>query len=144
MGTFDTAASVNTYAPFRVIIEWDTTFTGDPDSMNIVLTNSGFKPHDGTLAWYDDLSFYYDNTGLSQPIVDYFNHVFPNPCQGQLNVHTTKGTGISIIDITGNIIYQTIATNDLVHIDLSGKATGLYFLKQQNANGIHTSKVILR
>lgn len=56
--------------------------------------------------------------------------VYPNPSSGQFNFNgLEKESKIEVFDMTGKIIYQSIANNDFETINISDKATGIYFYR---------------
>ncbi len=56
--------------------------------------------------------------------------VYPNPSSGQFNFSgLEKQNKIEVFDITGRIIYQSIAKNDFETINISDKAKAIYFYR---------------
>ena len=56
--------------------------------------------------------------------------VYPNPSSGQFNFNgLEKESKIEIFDMTGKIIYQSIANGDFETINISDKAKGIYFYR---------------
>ena len=143
MGTFSIHDTVASYTPFSAVIEWDSTFSGVPDSMNIIITNCGMSFHGHTVAFYDDLTLYYGTIGLSEPLDNLPENAYPNPTHGVLNVPTKVGTAILLYNITGDLILSKKAESDKVQIDLSGFPKGFYFLKQTGDQGSFTHKIVL-
>lgn len=59
--------------------------------------------------------------------------VYPNPSSGQFNFSgLDKESKIEVFDITGRIIYQSIAKSDFETINISDKAKGIYFYRITN------------
>lgn len=69
--------------------------------------------------------------------------VSPNPVQNKLHISAKDNiTSVSLFDMQGRLI-RTAATNDLtVSFDMSGHATGVYFVKIQTKKGVKTQKII--
>lgn len=56
--------------------------------------------------------------------------VYPNPSNGQFNFSgLEKENKIEVFDMTGKIIYQSIATSDFETINISDKVKGIYFYR---------------
>lgn len=76
--------------------------------------------------------------------------VFPNPTQGQFSLSgildEEEIANLQLLDINGRIIYQEQATSSngtlLKTFDLSGVASGIFFLKIEAAGKIHSFKII--
>ena len=68
--------------------------------------------------------------------------VFPNPFTNRISISTDINSSISIIDITGKVVYATINLNELIQLDLSELKTGVYFLSISNNNTKSISKLI--
>ena len=73
-----------------------------------------------------------------------FNY-FPNPVSQKLNISFTQNDlyKISIIDITGRVVYQTNGLFQKTEIDLSAFNQGIYSLKVENKNTSTTKKLIV-
>ncbi|MBI3511558.1 MAG: T9SS type A sorting domain-containing protein [Bacteroidetes bacterium] len=73
--------------------------------------------------------------------------IFPNPSSGKF-VFQSKNifspTEISITNILGEIIYQTVISNSNQEIDLSDQANGIYFVNARNEKGSFTQKIIIQ
>lgn len=55
--------------------------------------------------------------------------LYPNPSNGKFNLkQIEKGSVIEVTDVTGKLVFQTIAKDSSVVIDLSGKEVGVYEL----------------
>jgi len=75
----------------------------------------------------------------------------PNPNNGYFIVHLPPGIGeekgmIEIIDLAGNKVYSTVLTPDIgdkLDIDLTGKASGMYFLVLITPNDRQTQRFVI-
>ena len=74
-------------------------------------------------------------------------YIFPNPANNVLNVVSgsdlSNTSVLSIIDISGQVISQTILTNRQSAIDVSQLAAGIYFAKLSSAVTTNTLKFII-
>ena len=64
--------------------------------------------------------------------------IYPNPASNKINIENVDSEEIHIYNLLGKRIYSTIATSDLVTIDISSFKTGIYILQA----GATTSKFI--
>jgi len=74
-------------------------------------------------------------------------NIYPNPTTGILNVElptNSKDVKISVIDITGKIIYETVANGTSTSIDLSSNPQGVYILKLQFNEQTINQKIIVK
>lgn len=56
--------------------------------------------------------------------------IFPNPSAGQFNFSgLEKGNNIEVYDVLGNKVFNTIVSDEQQIIDISSKATGIYFYR---------------
>ncbi len=72
--------------------------------------------------------------------------IFPNPSNGIFNIQTSyknSETSIEIVNILGEIVYsEKFYTN--TYIDLSHKPKGLYMVRLQTENKLHTTKIVFK
>ena len=76
--------------------------------------------------------------------------VYPNPCNGVLNIDAGGNTAltdveISVFDVLGNKIYSNHYSN-LLHetIDLSSQASGMYLINAQSDSKTTHFKVLIQ
>ncbi|MBL0051252.1 MAG: T9SS type A sorting domain-containing protein [Bacteroidetes bacterium] len=73
--------------------------------------------------------------------------IYPSPCNGKFTinfeVNTNKSKSIYVSTITGNLIYKKEnIISDVVQIDLTTQAKGVYFVKVIEQNNVMVGKVI--
>lgn len=70
--------------------------------------------------------------------------IYPNPSKETLNVFLkdVKDTELSILDLTGKVVYNTVLKNQKNSIDVSGFITGMYFVQLKNDSSHSTTKII--
>lgn len=70
--------------------------------------------------------------------------LYPNPTSGFIAIETftTGKKEISVMDVTGRIIFTQEALDENIKLDLSGFATGVYYVTTQIANATSVVKVI--
>ena len=66
--------------------------------------------------------------------------LYPNPTDGILNIESEGAMTISVINILGQKILETNATDNAT-IDLNGCESGIYMIKVETVNGIMVEKV---
>ena len=73
-------------------------------------------------------------------------NIFPNPVSDQLTIQFNKSEDvqphISIIDCLGRVVYKYSASHNTVVVDLSGIASGIYFLKINGLETLYQQKII--
>ncbi len=82
------------------------------------------------------------NEQLAQQFVAY-----PNPATSVLNIEFNKidkTNTLKIIDLTGNVVYQTSTNLPKIGIDVSAFSAGIYFVQVSNNNLAKTSKITIR
>jgi Peptide-N-glycosidase F, C terminal/Secretion system C-terminal sorting domain/Peptide-N-glycosidase F, N terminal len=89
------------------------------------------------------------NIGMSEPVVDNFLEVYPNPGTGVFNIDyqsESDETEIVILDATGRVIRteKLQGSNGTIRVDLSGNPSGLYFVQMRTQNGVVTKRVVLQ
>lgn len=139
---FDTSATISSYTLFDLPIQWDTNYTGLPDSMNIILLASN-TVQNHTSAFFDDFSFYYLATGFEQRLDDVLTEVYPNPAKDLITINNEIATEISLYTISGALILKREAAEKNYQLDVSGLPRGIYILKLQNDSRMRISKIIL-
>lgn len=139
---FDTSATINTYTMFDMPIQWDSNYTGMPDSMNIILLASN-TVQNHTTAFFDDFSFYYLPTGMVQHLDDVLSGVYPNPVKDILCFSSDAVADISLYSATGALIRQMNAPPGDHQLDVSDLPRGIYILRMKNEAGERTTKIIL-
>jgi hypothetical protein len=75
-------------------------------------------------------------------------YLYPNPSDGHFAIelpksNTEDNNRIFIYNSMGSIVWQGNSANDLINIDISSLARGIYFVKICNADKIITQKVVI-
>lgn len=87
------------------------------------------------------------SVGVNSVTNDATIELYPNPVSEQFTITSTnyKGCNISIIDVLGNVVYQSKLFNQQSIINMSGQSKGIYFVKidDENKNTIN-KKIIVR
>ncbi|HCQ29790.1 MAG TPA: hypothetical protein DIU39_05850 [Flavobacteriales bacterium] len=68
--------------------------------------------------------------------------VYPNPATDEINFKFSANGNLEIINITGQVIYQTNATSSTINLDIETYVPGVYFYKFVSGNKIYTGKFI--
>lgn len=71
--------------------------------------------------------------------------VYPNPSSGLLNLKfegIQNNTSVDLYDATGRLVISRSAGNTELQLDLSGYASGLYYMKVKNGEAVETLKVV--
>ena len=121
------------------------------EDMHFVLT-------DGTEAALsiDVIQFAADGTigTVTDPVVLHFGtwgtndkpqavvNVFPNPSKDIFNVEGNGIRKVEVLDVWGQVVLAKETRDNLVQLDLGGKAAGVYMLRVLTENGVSTHKLI--
>lgn len=73
--------------------------------------------------------------------------VYPNPSDGKFIIRSSgiqhQASGIRIVNILGEIIFQSTIINQQSTIDISGKPKGIYIVQLQSEEKIYNQKIIV-
>ena len=85
------------------------------------------------------------NTGISQVGQEYFG-LFPNPNNGQFYLEAKNGQVLSyqIQNSLGQSILQGTQINNVVPIDLTKQAKGIYFISVETSEGVFVEKIVVQ
>ena len=67
-------------------------------------------------------------TGIEKLVRDNGLQVFPNPTSGEFTVAFSGEAAVAIVDVAGRTLYETKAA-DVVNVDITGFAAGVYYAK---------------
>ncbi len=84
---------------------------------------------------------YNSTTGISESDSELFG-MFPNPATNTIEISLTQKSEITISNTQGQILKSFSASENHTSIDISGFASGIYFVKVQTANGIGMKKFV--
>jgi len=70
--------------------------------------------------------------------------IYPNPASNLLNITLEKSAEVKLIDITGRVVYEQIATTGNHTIPLNELSKGLYFVQLSYPNRIETQKIVIK
>ena len=81
------------------------------------------------------------------PLTEVQSYIYPNPANDLLNIYISKKSDytISIYNITGQLIYKTLTTDDFTTIDTKDISDGLYIIQitDSKSNEKITKKIVL-
>jgi hypothetical protein len=114
-----TTLVVNSFTPITNIVS--------PSIISgIIITNSSYP----SSCRSDSIHTYCTSVGINELPSTPQISVYPNPSSGQFNFSgLEKESKIEMFDMTGKIIFQSIGTRDFEMINISDKATGIYFYR---------------
>ncbi len=72
--------------------------------------------------------------------------IYPNPSNSTFNIQlpTQQGFSLSVIDITGKVVYENKNATNTITIDATGFSTGVYFIKAINQRTVLRSKGVIK
>ncbi len=82
-----------------------------------------------------------------EDLSNYGINIYPNPSNGMFYIELAKSiskANVSILDMTGKLIYTNKLNSNLNEIDLSSQAKGIYFIKFNISDETLISKLILK
>lgn len=69
--------------------------------------------------------------------------MYPNPTSGVLNITaSTNIQTVQLFDVQGRLLQTAVRNEPTVSIDISGKQSGIYFVKVTSVNGIAIQKIV--
>lgn len=81
--------------------------------------------------------------GTDEFTVDKSVKIYPNPTKDVIKIETNNTIkNIQLYDVQGRVLQTVMPNQNAAIIDVSAKATGIYFLKVTTANGTKTEKLI--
>ena len=116
----------------------------------------------GIIHMYDDAGnrtkrMYYCNNGGNYPTTvkqeeigettefQYVDALYPNPTTGKFSITFSKelkNAKVFVTDINGKVISSFKASGFMINFDLSGVASGVYFVRIDDAGNIISKKVV--
>jgi hypothetical protein len=69
--------------------------------------------------------------------------LYPNPSTGIISINTETSVNVSIVDVTGKVVFVAAEVTKDKNIDLSGLQKGVYLARISSENGTTTEKIIL-
>lgn len=70
-------------------------------------------------------------------------HIYPNPSEGAFTIELPQADYISVLDVTGKIIYKTASAARKHRIDLSGQPKAVYLIKAGEGKHSMVRRVVL-
>jgi len=99
----------------------------------------------GNNLYLDDLNIL--PTGTNPIVYDEQVYLFPNPALGILNIgcriSDSEQVQITIYNVIGQLIYQSITNDQLFQIDLSHEAKGVYIIQLKTTTNTVVKKLVL-
>jgi hypothetical protein len=90
-----------------------------------------YGDHIDTVPGYPD-TLLCQSSGLSESLVTEKSMIFPNPASEHLTIDNAKGKRIRMHSMSGRLIHNFIAANELTSIDVSKLKPGLYIVFVDN------------
>lgn len=146
-GIFTNKNAVNSYTQFTIPISYNSSVTGNPDTMNIILLSSATATGGiGTTLLIDDLSMDYPSSVNDIQQFDF--KLFPNPASDLITINCKNNNSnlnnVVIYNITGQEVYSNTFNTSQFKINISELKEGVYFVKTTNENYHRIQKLIVK
>ena len=99
---------------------------------------------------YDSVYYYYSAVlnAINSIEPNQAYSIYPNPAANDFTISNKqfangKSVTIKIIDVTGNLIYNTTATNQKTEVYTKDFAPGIYFVQIQSPDFVETKKLVV-
>ena len=70
--------------------------------------------------------------------------IFPNPTQGHITIEVEQINRVSVYNLIGEKVFESVASGDAFEMNLGGLEKGLYVIRIATANGLLTKPVMLK
>ena len=137
--------------PFDRYVAFLLVFGEAEEEIHFVLTDgNNVAWSDGLLTYTADgmegtvtepVTLHFGTLGLNDNEHDFVN-IFPNPSNGIFNIEGNELRKIEVVNAFGQTVLLREVENNIVQIDLSGKAAGVYLLRVITNNGITTKQIV--
>jgi hypothetical protein len=116
-----------------------------PDTCIIVLKASGANPASDDYLWVDNMAFAGSVAGIAEStVLNSSAKTFPNPANSQIKIECSKtynsGGKLIISDINGNTILEKPVMENIMEINTTDFANGIYFYKIIDTSAIQYSE----
>lgn len=112
-----------------------------PFRIRFVFENGG-----GNNFYLDDINIGYNLNGMDENFAENKFQIYPNPSNNvvTLKFNNANEKEISIYDLKGKKIFNTICGTNEINIDISSVENGIYFIQTKGQNGVNTEKLIVQ
>ncbi len=69
--------------------------------------------------------------------------IYPNPSTGIFNISTQEAVDVTVLDLTGKIVYTAKGLEDGSSINLGSLQKGMYIAKINGGNSQKTEKLVI-
>ena len=143
-GSFTQSATQSTYKVFEAPIQYDAIFTGVPDSATIFIApTTDVNNATGTsYIWVDNLQLNKFALGIAKNKPSTVQ-AYPNPFHDQLtlNTHSDKAEAV-LTAMDGRVVLSDSLTGTTNVISTGDLAKGMYILRIQDGDELHTLKLV--
>lgn len=85
----------------------------------------------------------FQSLSVNEHVVDHSVAVYPNPTNDKVNVRSDNAIqSIQLFDVQGRLLFTRIADEVTETVDLSAKATGVYFMRITTTQGVKIEKIL--
>jgi hypothetical protein len=152
--------AVNNNPEVKFYLEFDGTKTSNPRRYTVpfaempglatvTVPNIQLNRGKHTMTFYPSGNVRFDKfvvskaTGIITPAVKRL-HVYPNPTNGVIYFESPSAGSVNIAGLSGRRVYSGIVDDSLQSIDISGVASGIYFVALQTGAESFRSKIFVK
>lgn len=96
-------------------------------------------------SYYNDFNYTNCNTGISENERNKIVQVYPNPFNDFIIINYTEPYQLKVLDIVGNLVYQTTITSEKYQLNTSDLKKGIYILNISNqTNSLNINQKIIK
>ncbi len=144
-GIFTQSTTQTTYKPFEAQIQYDAIFTGIPDSATIFIapTTDVNNATGVSTIWIDNLQLNKFPLGVVRSGSAASVQAFPNPFHDELNIRISSASALVVLTtMEGREVIHTTITKENSLLETSALARGMYILRVQEGEEMHTLKMV--
>jgi hypothetical protein len=145
-GAFVASTLTSTWQLFDIPLDYSTTITGSPTTMNIVMLSSAYNPQVGSSLKIDDLNFIYNPLNVTENKSNDMISVYPNPATENISIDLSKfnsPSSINIYNSLGELVSKSENCSNNNNISVNHLSNGVYSVEVLNNNQKSIKKLII-
>jgi len=131
--------------------EWSFTWTAPSTDIGVITFYSAVNAANnngatsGDVIYTSMMSYDESSVGIGEEPLEAFFNMSPNPSFGYVQIaHDYNSAKLTIIDMSGKIVFQEVNYMNSAQIELSNLNKGIYLVQLQSDNYIKTKKLMIK